>query len=138
MWTGIHENDLARVLSNPELDTIRTSSLGDMTPNQLLADTIDEVIQEVRGRVAAYDNNLLQEGDTVPPALKATALVLIRHKLWTRISGADMMLDEARMEEYRAAERRLSEVAAGRFAVDDTDKPTFQGGTYGGDVAIAL
>lgn len=123
-WITITIDDLHDRMSGVEVARLRevARAAGQDDP---LPGVIHEVVQEVRGYVAAWDNNLLNVGDTIPQKLKGAAMSILRYRLATRLPGMGNLLDEPRQREYTEANRLLSRVAEGKFEVDKPQEPVY-------------
>ena len=72
-WIQITEADVLTVLNAREIEKYRTvaTAAGQADP---VLETIKQVVDEVRGYVAACDHNELAAGDTIPSNLLQAAL----------------------------------------------------------------
>jgi len=115
-WITLVEADVVSRLSSPETVALKSAALatGQADP---LAEIVSQVVQEVRGYVAANRANQLGAGETIPDRLKSAALALIRWRLVNRLPVKGLLTDERRRE-LEDAMTLLRDVAAGRFAID--------------------
>lgn len=120
-WIEVTTAMVERRLAGTELEALRTAALGD-DQDDPLPGIIAEVVEEIRGYVAACSSNTLSSGATIPQKLQSAALALIRGRMITRLPGSGL-LDEDRRSEIRSAETLLRDVAACRFSVDAPDDP---------------
>lgn len=118
MWISLTSTDLKDKLAAAEYASITTAQVQDgKTGEDVVTEEIRSTVAMVRGYVGARASNTLGEGETLPDELKDAALVILRHKIFTRLPGLNRLLNEARVREYEEALAQLREVAAGRFAV---------------------
>lgn len=122
-WTSITTAAVQKKLTAAEYASITAAQLPDgVTGTQVVEAEISNAITEVRGYVAGNAENVLGLTGTVPDELLDTTLVIIRHRVFTRLPGMKMLLDELRQQELKDAMARLRDVAAGRFRlVQPTD-----------------
>ena len=118
-WISITETDVQTRLAGAELSALKTAALADGQTNPL-TEIIEQVVDEIRGYVAACERNTLGEGTTIPQKLLATALAMIRFRLSTRLPG--FRVDENRRSENEQAIRLLERVAACRFANEEPEE----------------
>jgi len=119
MWIELTEADVLRKLAAPELEAARTAVL-DAGQADPLAEVIEEIVREVRGRVAACARNVLGEGSTIPDECQAAALARIRFELATRLPGG-VLLDEDRRTANANAIAFLRDVASCDVAIVQPD-----------------
>jgi phage gp36-like protein len=74
-------------------------------------------VQEVRGYIAAYPQNKLGEGVTIPAELETAACAIARYRALNRLP-VKSLLTETRIGEYKDALALLRDVAAGKFAIE--------------------
>lgn len=118
MWIELTSDDLQMKLSAVEWSSIGGAQLPDgVTGAEIVADEIANTTNEVRGYVGGFRENTLGDGATIPDELKDTALVILRHKVFTRIPGLKRLLDDGRVREYDNAITRLKDVARGLFRI---------------------
>lgn len=132
-WNILTSEDLQNKLTAAEFSAITQASLPDgKTSADVVAEEIANVTQEVRGYVAGYAPNVLGDGATVPDELRDVALVILRHRTFTRLPNMKRLLDELRVKEYEEAMRKLRDVAVGRFRVVNPETPAAQQASGGG------
>jgi hypothetical protein len=121
MWITVTEDMVKTRLAGAELTALRTAALsaGQADP---LAEVIAEVVNEVRGYVAACKANRLESGTKIPEKLKTTALARIVFELASRLPVKGIVTAE-RKEANTAAKRLLEQVAACQFAVEEPVTP---------------
>jgi hypothetical protein len=117
-WITITADDVATKLAGAELTAAREAALGEGQTDPL-PDVIEEVVQEVRGYVAAAFT--LSAGLTIPQKLRGAALVLIRDRLLSRFPTSAFSTEDRRSQ-VQAAYQLLRDVAAGRFKIDAADE----------------
>ncbi|KAF0093435.1 MAG: hypothetical protein E1N59_2836 [Puniceicoccaceae bacterium 5H] len=119
-WIQITEADVLTVLNAREIEKYRTvaTAAGQADP---VLETIKQVVDEVRGYVAACDHNELAAGDTIPSNLLQAALHLITVRIPARV---DQKVSETRMDLYNAALVLLRQVAACKFRVEQPEGAT--------------
>jgi hypothetical protein len=118
-WIPLTEADARTVLSAPELQAYRTQALADGQPDPLPL-TIAQVVELVRGYVAACPRNTLGAGDTIPAELLAPTLDLLAVRLTNRVGQEP---GELRRAAAAAAIRLLEQVAACRFDLEAPATP---------------
>lgn len=118
-WISITEDDVKTRLSGPELSAFKSAALasGQGSP---LPDIINQVVNEMRGYIAACESNQLGAGTTIPDKLLGATLAMIRYRLATRLPVASL-LDENRINENREALRLMERVAACSFRLEEPD-----------------
>lgn len=115
-WNPIIIDDVKGVVSAAEYSSITTASLPDgKTGTQMVDEVIGNAIAEARGYIAAEASNVLGVEGTAPDELRATLLVIIRYRIFTRLPKMKALLDDLRVKEYDEAMRKLRDVAAGNF-----------------------
>ena len=116
-WTTIVADDVSYSLTDVEYKAYTTRFLapGQSSP---LPDIIEKVVNHVRGYVAANASNTLGPAGTIPDKLLDAAVIIIRHRLLTRMR---IKIDEDRRKEYEGAEDLLKTVAAGKFAIEEPE-----------------
>lgn len=127
--------DTLATLSAPEKSALQTAVLatGQSDP---LAETLAQVVQEVRGYVAACKGNTLDaDTGTIPAELKPDALAIVRFRAANRLN-VRALLGENRVAEYKDAVRKLEMVAACRFAVEQPANLSSQVTTSGAGVTV--
>ena len=116
-WISITESDVQAKLAGAELAAMKSSALASGQANPLTEIT-EQVIDEVRGYVAANRSNTLGVAGTIPQKLLSAALAMIRYRLATRLP-IKSLLTEDRVKENEQAIRLLEQVAAAKFAIED-------------------
>ncbi len=118
-WITITESDLIGSLTGPEMTAVQSAALGagqtDPIPEKVL-----EAVQEIRGRVAACQNNRLgdlTQGEQIPEELKPAALAIIRYRILIRLPLSSLITPQ-REREYTDALTLLSAVAACKFRIE--------------------
>ena len=113
-WIALTEADLLTVLSGPELASYRSAALeaGQADP---VAPTLTQVIDLVRGYVAASPAGCLGAGETIPQKLRAPALDLLAFRIPNRVG---LSAGETRQRLHDQALRLLEQVAAGRYQIE--------------------
>ena len=114
-WTTVSEADILGKLSEDELAIYR-STQADPESTDPLSDIISRVVSEVRARIAANAANTLDDGETVPSSVVDHLLAVVRYRLLTRLP---IRVSEDRRTEYEDALDFLSDVAAGKVAIED-------------------
>jgi hypothetical protein len=117
-WITLTSDDVKRSLSGAELGALRTAALasGQTDP---LPTVIADVVNEIRGYIAACDRNTLGEGATIPDKLKNAALSRIRYEAFTRLPVTRGLLTQDRVDANSAAIALLRDVAGCRFAIEE-------------------
>jgi len=93
------------------------------TSDALLTRELANAIEEVRGYVAANAENQLGAAGTLPASLKDCALVLARKRIYANVPGLDTLLNDAMKDEVKDVQRKLENVAAGKFRIIQPDTP---------------
>jgi hypothetical protein len=83
-YITITEADVLTKLSGPEIAAMKTAAMQAAQTNPL-PEIIEQVVGEVRGRVAACTKNILGDGETIPQELLGAAINRIRFELATRL-----------------------------------------------------
>ena len=119
-WITLTEADALTVVNSPTLVAARTKALkaGQADP---LTDTLQQVVDRVRGAVGASGRYILGEGATIPQKLKATALDLFAVRMLTRL---DIDPEKAKVMLYDSAEAVLKDVRDGHFNIEEPLTPT--------------
>ncbi len=114
-WIEIAESDLLTRINSAELEGIRAAALavGQADP---VAPSIIQVVNRIRGSVAACDSNTLGDGDTIPDELLGAALDMLVYIIPSRV-GADA--SDTRKDLHDKAVALLKEVALCRFYIQD-------------------
>jgi len=133
-WVAVTAEELLRSLTGPEKAAVSAAALAsgqdDPVPG-ILADVIDEV----RGYIAANSQNRLGLTGTIPEKLRITVINRCRYEALTRMPVSKSILTEERVKANEAARMLLRDVAAGRFQVEE---PTEPHPTEGGGPAVRL
>ena len=126
-WATLTLADLKTRFSGSEYSSITQAALADgQDADDVAESVIADVVQLVRGKVAACNQNTLGEGVTIPSELRDAALAIARGRVLTRLPGMASLLDEVRREEIRSAERLLGDVAKCDFAIEQPETATTQ------------
>ena len=114
-WIQIKENDVKTRLAGAEFSAYSTvaRSQGQANP---LPEIIDQVVDEVRGYIAANKSNRLGAGNTIPQKLLRATLSIIRYQLITRLP---VEINEQRTKEYVNAVALMEQVATGKYAIEE-------------------
>jgi len=117
-WTALTETEVLTRLTGSEVTAFKTSALasGQADPLPLV---VTQVVDEVRGYIAATGKVTLGASGTIPSKLISATLAVIRVRLCNRLPGMKSLLDEFRMKEYDNAITLFQQVAAGKFAVEE-------------------
>jgi hypothetical protein len=105
------------LLSASEYASVTTASLPEgKTGEQVTAEVISSVITDARGYIAANAENILGVEGTIPDELRATVLIIVRYRVFTRLPKMKALLDELRVNEYKEAMSKLrNDVPSGKF-----------------------
>lgn len=123
-WIALTEADALTVVNAPTLAAARTKALkaGQADP---LIDTIQQVVDLVRGSVGASGKFQLGAAGTLPAKLKAPALDLLAVRVLNRL---DLEPEKGKLLLYASAEATLRAVAAGTFDIEEpivaSDEPS--------------
>jgi hypothetical protein len=122
-WTNIDEDDVLTVVSHAELTAFRSTSLRPSSSSSSaqadpLAPVIAQVVDLVRGYVAAHRRNRMGAAGTVPARLLPVALDLIAIRIGSRVGKGP---EEVRAKQRDNAMSILEKVAAGQYGVDQPD-----------------
>lgn len=134
-WRAITEADVLTVISAPELEAFRSAALGDGQADPVEA-VITQTTADVQGYVGANRANRVGPAGTIPETLLQTALDYMLLKIMSRSAGVIIDPEGARKAAGERAERRLRDVAAGAFAVEQPE--TFNEETFGGGQSPAV
>jgi hypothetical protein len=137
-WITPSETHLRTRLSGPEIQAFKTAALASGQSNPI-PDLLEEVVNRIRGDVAACEQNVLGPDGTIPDKLLGACLSIAVIEVMARAAGTVLDPEQARREAARNAERLLERVAACKFAIDVPDVqsdeviqgniPTFSGRT---------
>lgn len=128
-WRAITETDLVTRISGPELEGFREAALADDQADPV-ADVLAQIATDIRGYVAACKQNTVGPEGTIPESLLGTALDLIVIEIQTRAAGILIDPEDVRKRKMERAERRLRDVAACKFAIEQPEEQTEE--TFGG------
>lgn len=123
-WSTLTEAKFLKSCTGAETTAIKTAALATAQAEPLTA-TLAAVVQEVRGYVAAWGQNTLGEGSTIPGELENAACAIARYRALNRLP-VKSLLTETRIGEYKDAIALLRDVAAGKFALEQPETPTTQ------------
>jgi hypothetical protein len=143
MWMILSESDLTSALTAPELDLFSSGASSSSSPDRLAAIVV-QVVSLVRGKVAAWPENLAKMGPgaspavgltpavlgTIPEELFGDAIEIARFKLLTSFPQGKMFLDDARMEGFRAANKHLDDAANGKLIIEPAPSTTETGAQF--------
>ncbi|NQT94738.1 MAG: DUF1320 family protein [Lentisphaerae bacterium] len=117
-WITITEDNVETRLVGAELTALKTVALaaGQTSP---LPEVIVQVVNEMRGHIAACPANTLNAGSTIPDKLLSAALAIIRFHLASRIPR--FPFDDTRKLSYENAERLMRRVAECKFAIEEPE-----------------
>lgn len=136
-WIELEESDIYYVMSASEVDTLSNvqlqpgeylaTSQGQLVTNSagqqfmstppvltLVADFMRQVSLEVRGDISAGGYSL-DDSPKIPELLKSHALSKVMHKLWVRLGGQLLDLDEGRKLMYNEAVEIFKLIRQGRY-----------------------
>jgi len=116
-WISITTSEVQTRLTGPELSAVQQIALAPGQTNPL-PELIGQVVDEIRGYIAAHAANKLGAGSTIPQKLLGAALAMIRYRLATRLPVRSLLTQE-RTDENREAIRLLERVADGRFKIEE-------------------
>lgn len=136
-WNALTESDIKSRLAAAELTALKTVET--VAGQDVVADLISQVTDEIRGYVSACSINSLGADGTIPDRLKTAAVNLIRYRLLNRLPIKTPSLMDERREEYKDSIQQLRDVAACRFHVDDGDpttEPERLTGSWGSSEAV--
>src|SRR4051812_27549529 len=116
-WITLTVDDVKPKLAAAELSALRSAALASGQGDPV-AEILTEVVNEVRGYIAACERNTLGAGVTIPDKLKSATLAIVRYRAATRLP-VKSFLTEDRVKENEAAVRLLEQVAGCKFAVEE-------------------
>lgn len=126
-WITLTLDDLKTRFSGAEYNGVTQAALATGQDADAVAESvIADVVQLVRGKVAACRQNTLGAGATIPQELKDAALAICRGRVCTRLPGMAALLDDVRQAEIRSAERLLDQTAQCNFAIEQPETPSTQ------------
>lgn len=114
-WITITENDVKTRLAGAELSAYTTAARASGQANPL-PEIIEQVVDEVRGYIAANKSNQLGAGMTIPQKLLRATLNMIRYQLITRLP---ISISAERKDDNDKAVALMQQVATGKFAVEE-------------------
>jgi hypothetical protein len=121
-WRAPTESDLLDRISAEELQSLRMASLA-QGQGDPIATTLQTVVDEVRGYIAANRENVLGPLGTLPPRLIGPAMDLLLLKIGSRLVGIVFDPDNIRRDAAREARRLLERVSDGRYQVEHPGTP---------------
>jgi phage gp36-like protein len=115
-WVTLTEAKFLAQLTGAETSALKSAALasGQTEP---LTETLANVVQQVRGYVAANSSNRLGDGVTIPQELVSAAVAIARYVALNRLPVKSLLTD-TRISEYRDALTLLRDVAAGKFRIE--------------------
>lgn len=123
-WKALTFETMQTTLGDAEMEAAREQALaaGQSDP---LDEVLENVVAEVRGRVAARAGNTLEADPTlIPPELLQHASYIARWRLLGRLGpGAAFLLTENRRKDYDDAIAALKDVARGDFTITPASTP---------------
>lgn len=139
----LSETDLSNALTKPELDLFNAGSGAPGTTDRL-ASIVTWVTSLVRGKVAAWPENLNKMGPgaapaaglspavigTIPEELYSDAIEIARFKLLTSFPAGNGFITEARMEGFRSANKHLDDAATGKLVIESAPSSTETGAQF--------
>jgi hypothetical protein len=125
-WNSLNADDMLSALTQPERDVFGTRNSGPGSGDRLDAIVL-WVVDQVRGKVAAFSENLGVMGapGTIPPELYGAAIEIARWKLLTAFPQGRVFLDAARERSYTDALKQLDDAAEGKLIVEPGTSTTF-------------
>ena len=106
-WRAIADSDITAKLSADELESIRASAPEGTDP---VAEAVAQVVDRVRGYVAAWPRNVMGPAGTVPARLMDAACALLVPALYGRTAGLMIDLNDVRKEAAKSAEALLRDI----------------------------
>lgn len=119
-WITLTEADALTVVNAKLLAAARTKALADGQADPL-TDTIQQVVDRVRGAVGASGRYVLGTGETIPQKLKSTALDILAVRMLSRL---DIEPEKGKLLLYDSAEAVLKDVRDGQFNIEEPLTPT--------------
>jgi hypothetical protein len=97
-----------------------------------LASIVTWVISLVRGKIAAWPENLNKMGPsgTIAEEVYGDAVEIARFKLLTSFPGGKMFIDDARLEGFRVANKHLDDAANGKLVIEPAPSTTETGAQF--------
>ena len=132
-WVTLTEAKFLAQCTGAETNALKSAALaaGQTEP---LTETLANIVQQVRGYVAANSANRLGDGVTVPQELLSAAVAMARYVALNRLPVKSLLTD-TRITEYKDALTLLRDVAAGRFRIE---QPTTISSQVIGGPAVTL
>jgi hypothetical protein len=115
-WRALTSSDIETGFAAAELTALRSVQLG-VDIVDVEAQTIQMVVDEVRGYIAGSVVTVLGAEGTIPDKLVATAIDMAVWYMAKRLPVKSLATD-ARKEAYDQAMRKLRDVAANRFRIE--------------------
>lgn len=108
MWTEISQDLVLQRMTVTERDTVKNvddPTTAEGTPIDVLQQTIDSTIAEIRNAIATCERNTLDTTSlkTIPQSLVPTALALITYRFASRALQQPILVQDARYQEYSKA-----------------------------------
>ena len=105
-WLIVTADMVLTKLSSPELVAFRSRAVagGQADP---LPEIITQAVTSVRQGIGSTANNVLAEGETVPPSALRHTLAIIRPMIASRLPGMSRLMDDIRQKEWETAEAWL-------------------------------
>ena len=123
-WTTIESGSFLNVISGDEFTKYTTTSTGSLSTDEIVNQTITEVVGMVRMFVAGCAKNQIDSNpNTIPSMLLYPANSIIIYRLQERLGGKTTDISGAREKEYDNAIKMLEKVAACELRVDATANP---------------
>ncbi len=117
-WIIPTENDILSRISSAELEAIRSAVLADGQADPV-SETLDQVIDEVRGFIAGNPANVLGPDGTIPEKLLNAALSIFVPMFLARAGGTAIDPEGERAKQRDRAYKTLERVSDGKFAIDE-------------------
>ena len=130
-WRAITEADLLTRISGAELEAFREAALADGQVDPV-GSIFTQVSDTIRGYVAANEKNSLGMAGTIPVNLMGTAIDLSIIEIPNRVAGMLIDPEDIREKKMARAERRLRDVAADKFKVEQPDSENEAEEDFGG------
>lgn len=122
MWRNLTVEDLETAMNAAELKALRTKLLTEGQEDAIPV-VLSQVVAEFREAIRSCSNNRMSPDETtIPDGSIRHAVAIARHRLLTRFSDSKEV-GEARLMEYREANRYLLSVAKCELGVERFDEP---------------
>ncbi len=132
-WIKITKEHVVQRATTIETDVVDSVGSGGVSP---LEGTIASTTEEVRSAVKQYDANRLDAAaDTIPASLLNCALSLIVFRLASRALTQEILVQDARYQQYARALETLDKVRTGEVKVEDPITGEMHGDGSGVEVA---